>query len=246
LKLGDDFKVQFDFGQSNESDEPVDFTGQEPLGKCPKCGSNVFENGMSYVCEKAVGKDRTCQFRSGKIILQQPVDRPQMQKLLSTGKTDLLPRFISKKNRPFQAFLVVKEGKVAFEFQERPKTAKKGGKQPKREEEKFDFTGQEPVGKCPKCGSKVFETATQYVCEKAQAEKKPCKFRSGKTILQQPIDREQMAKLLSSGKTDVMDKFVSKTGRNFAAYLVLGEDGKVTFEFPPREELQPTGTFGQP
>lgn len=239
LKLGDDFKVQFDFGQSNESDEPVDFTGQEPLGKCPQCGANVFENGMSYVCEKAVGKDRTCQFRSGKIILQQQVDRAQMQKLLATGKTDLLPRFISKKNRPFQAFLVVKENKVGFEFQERPKGAKKGAKEAKPKEEKFDFTGQEPVGKCPKCGGKVFETRTHYVCEKSQAEKKPCKFRSGKTILQQPIDRAQMAKLLSSGKTDVMDKFVSKAGRNFSAWLVLGEDGKISFEFPPREELQP-------
>jgi DNA topoisomerase-3 len=240
LKLGEDFKVQFDFGQS-ESDEPVDFTGQEPLGKCPSCGANVFENGMSYVCEKAVGKDRTCKFRSGKIILQQAVDRPQMQKLLSTGKTDLLPRFISKKNRPFQAFLVVKDNKVSFEFQERPKKNGKGARGAKpREEEKYDFTGQEPVGKCPKCGGKVFETANNYVCEKIQAEKKPCKFKSGKTILQQPIDRDQMAKLLSKGKTDLMDKFVSKAGRNFSAYLVVGDEGKVSFEFPEREELAPT------
>jgi DNA topoisomerase-3 len=205
----------------------------------------VFENGMSYVCEKSVGPERNCKFRSGKIILQQTIDRAQMQKLLSTGKTDLLPRFISKKNRPFQAFLVIKDKKSAFEFQERPKKAGKGGRGGKpKEEEKYDFTGQEPLGKCPKCGGKVFESANNYVCEKIQAEKKPCKFKSGKTILQQPIDREQMVKLLTAGKTDVMDKFVSKAGRNFAAYLVLGEDGKVTFEFPPREELQPTGTFG--
>ena len=242
LKLGDDFKVQFDFGQS-ESDEPVDFSGQEALGKCPSCGANVFENGMSYVCEKSVGPGRDCKFRSGKIILQQTIDRAQMQKLLSTGKTDLLPRFISKKNRPFQAFLVIKDKKTAFEFQERPKKPGKGARKPK-EEEKYDFTGQEPIGKCPKCGGKVFESANNYVCEKIQAEKKPCKFKSGKTILQQPIDREQMAKLLSKGKTDLMEKFVSKAGRNFPAYLVLGEDGKVTFEFPPREELQPTGTYG--
>jgi DNA topoisomerase III len=128
---------------------------------------------------------------------------------------------------------VVKDKKVGFEFQPRPDKGKKGGpRAAKPPEEKFDFTGQEPLGKCPKCGGKVFETATQYVCEKAQSEKKPCKFRSGKTILQQPIDREQMVKLLSGGKTDVMEKFVSKAGRNFAAYLVLGEDGKVSFEFP--------------
>ena len=41
-------------------------------------------------------------------------------KLLPTGKTDLLPRFISKKGRPFNAFLVLGEkGKVEFEFEKR-------------------------------------------------------------------------------------------------------------------------------
>ena len=30
----------------------VDFTGKEPLGKCPKCGSNVYDGGMNYICEK--------------------------------------------------------------------------------------------------------------------------------------------------------------------------------------------------
>ena len=40
------------------------------------------------------------------MILQQPIEREQMQKLLATGRTDLLTRFISKKGRPFKAFLV--------------------------------------------------------------------------------------------------------------------------------------------
>ncbi len=55
-------------------------------------------------------------------------------------------------------------------------------------------------------------------------------------ILQQAIDREQAARLLSKGKTDLFSEFIStKTGRPFPAYLVMGEGGKVTFEFPPRE-----------
>ena len=75
---------------------------------------------MAYVCEKAVGSPRTCDFRSGKIILQQPIEREQMEKLLATGKTDLLNRFISKKGRPFKAFLVkAPGGKIGFEFQAR-------------------------------------------------------------------------------------------------------------------------------
>ena len=94
-------------------------------GNCPKCGARVFENGPSYVCEKAVGPIRTCDFRSGGVILQQPVDQAQMRKLLATGKTDLLPKFISKKGRPFSAYLKLDKGKVGFEFQEKKRAAKK-------------------------------------------------------------------------------------------------------------------------
>jgi DNA topoisomerase-3 len=72
---------------------------------------------MAYICEKAVGASRACDFRSGKIILQRPIEVEQMKKLLNEGKTDLLHRFISKKGRPFSAFLVKgPDNKVSFEF----------------------------------------------------------------------------------------------------------------------------------
>ena len=123
VKLNDDFRIEFDFGQrtaSSDSEEVPDFTGQQSLGSCPKCGARVFEHGVAYVCERAVGPSRSCDFRSGKVILQQPVERVQMEKLLATGKTDLLPRFISKKGRPFKAYLVKnREGSVGFEFEPR-------------------------------------------------------------------------------------------------------------------------------
>src|SRR2546422_1386757 len=100
---------------------------------------------------------------------------------------------------PFKAFLVVKDGKVGFEFEPRPAKAKKGeakGEKAKEPAPKIDFTGQQPLGKCPRCGGKVFESDTAYLCEKSQSDKRPCKFKINKTILQQPIDREQAAKLL--------------------------------------------------
>jgi DNA topoisomerase-3 len=55
--------------------------------------------------------------------------------------------------------------------------------------------------------------------------------------LQQPVEREQVIKLLTNGKTDVLDKFVSnRTRRSFKAMLAWNpEEGKVTFEFEPRE-----------
>ena len=128
LKLTDDFRIEFDFGQGtgSDSDEPVDFGDQETLGACPKCGSRVFEHSVSYVCEKSVGPQRSCDFRSGRMILQQPVERAQMHKLLATGRTDLLTGFMSKKNRKFKSFLVkTPQGKIGFEFLPR---AEKPGK----------------------------------------------------------------------------------------------------------------------
>jgi DNA topoisomerase-3 len=135
IKLNDNMEPEFDFGQDkageSESAEPVDFSAQQSLGKCPKCGAAVYEHGTSYVCEKSVGPAKSCDFRSGKIILQQPIAAEQMKKLLAEGKTDLLKEFISNRTRrKFSAFLVTKDGKVGFEFEKKapakkPATKKK-------------------------------------------------------------------------------------------------------------------------
>ncbi|MBT9507450.1 DNA topoisomerase III [Rhodoferax sp.] len=120
------YKLEFDFGddrKGEESGELIDFTGQESLGACPKCGSAVFEHGKSYVCEKSVPTHAqatpSCDFKSGQIILQQPIVREQMSKLLETGKTDLLDKFVSMRTRRgFKAMLAwdAEAGKVNFEF----------------------------------------------------------------------------------------------------------------------------------
>ena len=130
LRLTDEFKLEFDFGQTRPGEEETapDFSGQESVGACPKCKSRVFEHSVSYVCEKAVGPERSCDFRSGKMILQQPVERAQMEKLLATGRTDLFTRFISRKGRPFKAYLVkTPEGRVGFEFEARKPRQPKAG-----------------------------------------------------------------------------------------------------------------------
>jgi DNA topoisomerase III len=239
LKMNAEHKVEFDFGngpkgENGEAAAPMDFTGKEPLGKCPKCGGRVFDAGMNYVCENQAAAARTCDFRTGKIILQQEISPDQVKKLLAEGKTDLLKGFISNKtNRKFEAFLVLKEGKVSFEFAPRERKPR-ASKEP---QPKIDFTGMTSVGKCPKCGGKVFETPEKFLCENSQRDQRPCKFAVGKTILEQPIELPQLQKLLAGEKTDLLSKFVSsKTGKPFAAHLVLDEKGKVTFDFPPREE----------
>ena len=120
------WKLEFDFGEDAKAAEgdgvPVDFSAQQSLGACPKCKSPVFEHGASFVCERSVGAHVTCDFKSGKIILQQPVERDEMTRLLVSGKTALLENFVSNKTRrKFKAFLAwdAKEGKVGFEFEPR-------------------------------------------------------------------------------------------------------------------------------
>ena len=140
VKLTDELRPEFDFGQAGgEGEEAPDFSGQEPLGKCPKDGGRVFEHGMAYTCENAVGPKKSCDFRSGRMILQQPIEREQMKKLLETRRTDLLTGFVSKKGRRFKAFLVKQpDGKIGFEFQAR---AAKAGDPP---EEKPTRRGSAP------------------------------------------------------------------------------------------------------
>src|SRR5712691_3616669 len=131
LKLNDDYEVQFDFGDGADggSGEAPDFSGQEPLGQCPKCGGRVFELPAAYVCERAVGPAKTCDFRSGRVILQRPIERVQMQKLLASGKTDLLPFVSARTRRPFAAYLVRQsDGKIGFEFEAKTGARGRGAK----------------------------------------------------------------------------------------------------------------------
>ena len=121
------WKLEFDFGdeaaQAQADGEPVDFSGQASLGACPKCKGHVYEHGSNYVCEHAVGAHVTCDFKTGKVILQQAVSHEEVGKLLATGKTSLLDGFVSNKTRrAFKAYLAwdAKEGKVGFEFEPRP------------------------------------------------------------------------------------------------------------------------------
>jgi DNA topoisomerase-3 len=188
IKLKDDHMPEFDFGQSDaDADgEEVDFSTQEPLGNCAKCGARVFEHGMAYVCEKAVGAAKTCDFRSGKIILQQEVGRADMQKLLATGRTDLLKGFISNKTRrKFSAFLVrdPATGKVGFEFEPRaPKAAPKAGTKPAAKAEPAanepvlkKAAAKKPVAKKTATKAGAGDTATKAAPKKPAAKKPAAK-----------------------------------------------------------------------
>jgi DNA topoisomerase-3 len=124
------FKLEFDFGGSNSDDgESIDFTGKEALGVCPKCSGAVYEDGMRYLCEHNSGPTKTCDFKTGKVVLQQEISAEQIKKLLKDRKTDLLTNFKSNRTgRGFKAYLALDAtGKIGFEFEAKAPPKKRAG-----------------------------------------------------------------------------------------------------------------------
>ena len=125
--LTNEYKLKFDFDSADDEDiEAFSYDKTDVIGQCPKCGNDVIVYKSSYICSEAIGKDKSCSFRSGLAILQQPIAQEQMHKLLEFGKTDLLDAFVSTRTRrKFKAFLVLKEDKsIGFEFLAKQKKVK--------------------------------------------------------------------------------------------------------------------------
>lgn len=202
---------------------------------CPNCGGVVKENYRRFAC---VGKPGTepCGFSFGKSPAGRTFETAEAEALLRDKKIGPLEGFRSKAGWPFTSEIVIKYDdeahnyKLEFDFGD-DKNAEESG-------ELVEFADAS-LGPCPICGAGVHEHGANYVCSKAvptAAQPTPsCTFKSGKIILQQPVEREQMHKLLETGKTDLLDKFVSmRTRRAFKAFLAWDKEaGKVNFEFAP-------------
>ena len=215
---------------------------------CPTCGGIVKENYRRYAC---VGKDAAaddtaaagCGFSFGKTPAGRTFEQAEVEQFLRDKKIGPLEGFRSKAGWPFTSEIALKYNeeeknwKLEFDFGNDKKNEETG--------EIVDFAGSESLGACPKCGGSVHEHGSNYVCEKAvPTEGQPtptCNFKSGKIVLQQVVEREQIAKLLSDGKTDLLEKFVSnRTRRAFKAFLAWNaEEDKVVFEFEPRKSKFP-------
>ena len=203
---------------------------------CPNCGGIIKENYRRYTCVGAAGASEGCGFSFGKTPAGRTFEVAEVEQFLRDKKIGPLDGFRSKAGWPFTAEMVIKfdeetkNYKLEFDFGD-DKSAESG--------EIIDFGAAVSLGACPKCSSPVHEHGKNYVCEKSVptlAQPTPsCDFKTGTMILQQPVDHEQMQKLLGTGKTDLLDKFVSmRTRRPFKAMLAWdAAAGKVNFEFAP-------------
>ncbi|RAR84366.1 DNA topoisomerase-3 [Paracidovorax anthurii] len=209
---------------------------------CPNCGGVVKENYRRYACTGTDGHSAGCGFSFTKSPAGRTFEPAEAEALLRERRIGPLEGFRSKAGWPFTAEVAIVRDeeagnfKLEFDFGD-DRAGEESG-------ELVEFA-DEPLGPCPVCGAPVHEHGSNYVCSKAvptAAQPTPsCTFKSGKVILQQPVERAQMAKLLATGKTDLLDKFVSmRTRRAFKAFLAWDKEaGKVNFEFEQRESKYP-------
>ena len=216
---------------------------------CPNCGGVVKENYRRFACTGADGHSDGCGFSFGKSPAGRTFETAEAEAFLRDRHIGPLDGFRSKAGWPFVAEMNLKfseednNWKLEFDFGD-DKNAEETG-------ELIEFAADHALGACPKCGAGVREHGANYVCEKSvptAAQPTPsCDFKSGKVILQQTVEPEQMAKLLATGKTDLLDKFVSmRTRRAFKAFLAWdAKENKVVFEFEPRtSKFPPRKTAG--
>jgi len=210
---------------------------------CPNCGGVVKENYRRFACTGADGNDEGCGFSITKIPAGRAFETAEAEIFLRDKKLGPLEGFRSKAGWPFTAEIKlvhdeeIRNWKLEFDFGEDQRQADGDG-------EPVDFSAQSSLGACPKCKGHVYEHGSNYVCEHSVGAHVTCDFKSGKIILQQAVSHEEVRKLLSTGKTGLLDGFVSnKTRRKFKAFLSYdAKEGRVSFEFEPRAAKVPAKT----
>jgi DNA topoisomerase III len=189
------------------------------IGTCPLCGGDVVDKNTFYGCQGY--QTNGCTFRISHTIAKKKISVAQVKKLLQNGQTDIIKGFTSNKGKKFDTYLYWNEEKKQIDWGFNKDKAQRGN-------------GQE-IGICPSCGDKVVNKGSFYGCQGYQTT--GCKFSINAVIAKKEIPLEQVKKLLTEGKTDVIKGFTSRGGENFDAFLFWNaEEKKIDFGFPEREK----------
>lgn len=119
-------KIEFLFADSIDDLDIETIKKTEPLGLSPVDKTPVFETPAAYMSASMLDGDKQKGLQISKIILARTISSQHIKQLLEDGKTELITGFISKKKRPFDAFLLLNQtGKISFEFPPRKKRENK-------------------------------------------------------------------------------------------------------------------------
>lgn len=200
---------------------------------CPNCEeTSLKQTDKAFQCQ-----NQQCGFRVFKTVAGRIITEEEAAKLISGRQVGPLEGFRNRFGQEFAAGLVLTdELKVEFQFQK----TEVQEKQAEALEDKSNILCPCPVCKIAGLDRQIYDTESAYICEsviRRDADVCKPKAKLSKEMCQFAISREQALKYFTEGKTDLIDKFVSKKGRPFTARLVCKTDGTrmLDWEFPERE-----------
>ncbi len=223
------WKTAFDFG------DKADLSTLTPFWTHPETGAQLCENGSSYIVREKDGEGWKQTFRVGRIMCQKAISQEMAIDMVANGKSGLIKGFISKKGRPFDAFLKVENGRMSWEFPPRaPKVGKDGKPIERKAKAKIDLSKATVIGQSKSPAGDLVELDDAYYVRKTDQDNRQV-FKLSKKLCEHEITPAEVTRLLNEGKTELIEDFVSKRGSKFGAYLVLSQkQDKAEFEFPPR------------
>ncbi|WP_438482882.1 DNA topoisomerase 3 [Oleiharenicola lentus] len=223
------WKTEFDFG------DKADLGTLEPVWTDEKTGAQLCKNGSSWIVRERDGEGWKQTFRLGQILCQKPIEAEQAIKIVGEGKSDLIKGFISKKGRPFDAFLKKEGERISWEFPPRAaKLDKDGNPIVRKAKAKADLSKAKVIGESKTPAGELVELGDAYYVRKPDQDNRQV-FKVAKTICEVEIPADEVKRLLTEGRSNLIENFVSKRGNKFSAYLILSQkQDKAEFEFPPR------------
>jgi DNA topoisomerase-3 len=197
-----------------------------------------------------------CPLRIWKDTSGRYIDRGTVTALLSSGKSGLLEGFVARGGRTYKGHLEIDHDEWRVRVFSEGWSEEAASEQPEYE------VNAAPLGPCPfSPDCEVVETPTHFACTtRLAAEEKQAAFREARrlarergapappkpeapdhpglllprTVCKREITREEALVYLRDGKTELLADFTSRFGRPFSAQLVLKDNGRHGFEFPPR------------
>jgi DNA topoisomerase-3 len=221
--------AQYDFG------DKVDLGTVEPYWTDEKTGAQLCEVGSSHILRERDGDGWKQAFRIGRLMCQKPITREYAIELIRDGKTELIKGFISKKGRPFDAFLKREGAKFTWEFPPRaPKLDKDGKPIARKPKTPPDLSKAKVIGESKMHGGELVQTEDAYYVRKPDQDNRIV-FTMKRVICAKEIPVEEVRQLVETGRTNLIEGLMSKRMTPFSAYLVLSKNkAKTEFEFPPR------------
>jgi DNA topoisomerase-3 len=170
-----------------------------------------------------------------KVMSGRKLEKDEVRELIEKGVVGPLDGFVS--------------GKTGNRFPSKIKIVD-DEKNPGRKKAELDFGNKvdvntlEPFWTDPATGAQMCEAPTNFVLREPADGGWKETFKVGRLMCQKEITREQAIQLVTRGKTDLIEKFTSKKGRPFDAYLVR-QGGRISWEFPPRKPREAAAKNGK-